>query len=367
MQSVIVSTYNKPRHLALVLEGLRLQRDAEFEVIVADDGSTAETTAVIESFAARAPFRVEHVWQEDLGFRAARIRNLGVKAARGEELVFLDGDCIPFPDFLAAHHRAARANCVLAGDRLFLDQKPSAVVTEREVADPGVGALVPSAETRRLRWRAAKSRFYALTGIKERPKVVTANLSMARSAFEAVNGLDERFVGWGHEDDDLRRRLRRRGIRIGSVCTTARVCHLWHPHVPSFRGKVKYGDNAGYFERGFFLSRCRVGLAKRRVQDLTIAWNGEHDGTLPVELNIAWGTKPVFCGAEISVVVTSESAPLPAAAIAQANLSVLITSQSTGEPPQILHGKPCIALAASLDLATPAGRTALLTALESVL
>ncbi|MFN0058317.1 MAG: glycosyltransferase [Planctomycetota bacterium] len=367
MQSVIVSTYNKPRHLALVLEGLLRQRDAEFEVIVADDGSTAETTAVIENFAARAPFRVEHVWQEDLGFRAARIRNLGVKAARGAELVFLDGDCIPFADFLAAHHRAARPDRVLAGDRLFLDEKPSALVTEREIADPGVSALVPSAETRRLRWRAAKSRFYALTGLKERPKVVTANLSMARSAFEAVNGLDERFVGWGHEDDDLRRRLRRRGFRISSVCTTARVCHLWHPHVPSFRGKVKFGDNAGYFERGFFLSRCRTGLAERRVQDLKIAWNGEHDGTLPLELNITWGTTPVFCAAEISVFVTSQSAPIPTTAIARANVFALITSQTTGELPNTHHGKPCIALTAPLDPATPAGRAALLNALESIL
>ena len=121
MQSVIVSTYNKPRHLRLVLEGLRWQRDAEFEVIVADDGSGPETATIIDEFRESAGVPVKHVWQEDSGFRAARIRNLGVQASDGSQLVFLDGDCIPYRDFLHEHASRAAEKTVLAGDRLFLD------------------------------------------------------------------------------------------------------------------------------------------------------------------------------------------------------------------------------------------------------
>ena len=98
--SLVVTTYQRPNHLRRTLEGLRLQRGATFEVIVADDGSGPETAAAVLEFAQTVPFRVVHVWQENQGFRAARIRNLGAKAARGERILFLDGDCPIPPKYL---------------------------------------------------------------------------------------------------------------------------------------------------------------------------------------------------------------------------------------------------------------------------
>src|SRR5690606_19122848 len=60
--AVVVTTYNQPAMLAAVLEALLAQTDPDFEVIVADDGSTADTAAVVEDVARRAPFPVRHVW-----------------------------------------------------------------------------------------------------------------------------------------------------------------------------------------------------------------------------------------------------------------------------------------------------------------
>src|SRR5262247_2533702 len=78
--AVILTTYNRPDALAAVLEGYLCQNTFEFELIVADDGSTDETHQLTLDYARRAPFRLHHVWQEDRGFRAAAVRNLALAA-----------------------------------------------------------------------------------------------------------------------------------------------------------------------------------------------------------------------------------------------------------------------------------------------
>src|SRR5689334_759596 len=92
--SLIITTYNRPEALAAVLRALDLQIERDFEVLIADDGSTDETRILLEGLRERVHFPLRHVWQEDRGFRAARARNLAVAASGGEYLVFLDGDCI---------------------------------------------------------------------------------------------------------------------------------------------------------------------------------------------------------------------------------------------------------------------------------
>src|SRR5947209_4517663 len=106
--SLIVSTYNREDALAAVLLSLSEQSDRGFEVIVADDGSTPATAAVVEHWRARLPVPLRHVWQADCGFRAAEIRNRAILACRGEYCVFLDGDCLARTDFVAAHRRLAQ-------------------------------------------------------------------------------------------------------------------------------------------------------------------------------------------------------------------------------------------------------------------
>src|SRR5437870_2904021 len=79
--------------------GLDHQTDRDFEVIIADDGSGAATREFLAWRAARLDRPLKHVWHEDRGFRAAEIRNRGILASSGDYCVFLDGDCIPRPNF----------------------------------------------------------------------------------------------------------------------------------------------------------------------------------------------------------------------------------------------------------------------------
>ena len=101
--AVIVTTYNRPDALQAVLDGYQAQSADDFELVVADDGSTADTRGVVDAFAKIARFPVQHVWHEDRGFRAAAIRNRALAATLADYIVFTDGDCVPPPYFVAQH------------------------------------------------------------------------------------------------------------------------------------------------------------------------------------------------------------------------------------------------------------------------
>jgi glycosyltransferase involved in cell wall biosynthesis len=277
--SVIVSTYERASELERVLEGYTLQTFEDFEVVVADDGSGPETKAVCDRYLSR--LNLVHARHEHDGFRAAAARNMGVRASKGAWIVFADGDCVPFPDYLEKHAASRDAASFLAGERYMLEQDEAQAVTVSSIASRDAFVKAPARERKRLKSLATKNAFYRFTGLKpERPKLLTSNCSLARSAFVAVNGLDERYRGWGREDDDLRRRLVKRGFRPRSVVGAANLLHLWHPPVASFKGTVRAGPNEPYFQRGFFLSRCRVGLEKRPLESVAFAVTSNDPGLL---------------------------------------------------------------------------------------
>ena len=120
--AVIVTTYNRPDALAMVLAGYFDQAHRDFELLIADDGSGPDTRKLIVDMAMRAPMPLRHVWQEDTGFRPGAARNRAVAQAQGEYLLFLDGDCVPLPDFVARHKALADPRWFVAGNRILLSQ-----------------------------------------------------------------------------------------------------------------------------------------------------------------------------------------------------------------------------------------------------
>ncbi len=88
--SIIVLTYNWPEALNLILQALSHQTCDAFEVIVADDGSSETTKAVIQNWIQKANYPLLHSWHEDRGFRASAARNLATLKAQGDYVVYLD-------------------------------------------------------------------------------------------------------------------------------------------------------------------------------------------------------------------------------------------------------------------------------------
>src|SRR6185295_4338003 len=109
--AVIVTTYNRPDALAAVLAGYAAQDTLDFELLVADDGSTEATRALVEERARVAPFPLRHVWQEDRGFRPGAARNRALAATTADYIVFTDGDCVPPPQFVRRHRELAEPDC----------------------------------------------------------------------------------------------------------------------------------------------------------------------------------------------------------------------------------------------------------------
>ncbi len=120
--TVIVTTYNRPDALREVIRGFTNQEDLRFDLIVADDGSKDETGSMLKSMADSLPFSLKHVWHEDLGFRAAAIRNKAIVQSNADYLIFTDGDCIPQKNFVKNHKKLAERGWVLSGNRILMSK-----------------------------------------------------------------------------------------------------------------------------------------------------------------------------------------------------------------------------------------------------
>lgn len=232
--SVIVTTYNRPDALQAVLRGLAAQEDQDFEVVVADDGSTADTAQLIQTLANDYPVPLRHVWQEDQGFRAAAARNRACAQANGDYWIFLDGDCVPLPDFIGEHKRVAQAGCFVAGNRVLLNDTFThhALTQQLPLHTRHRGQwLVDRLVGRINRWLPllhAADGAWRLRSPARWQGARTCNLAVWREDFVAVNGFDESYAGWGHEDADLAVRLIRQGVRRKDGRFATAVLHLWH-------------------------------------------------------------------------------------------------------------------------------------------
>ncbi|WP_297572723.1 glycosyltransferase family 2 protein [uncultured Deefgea sp.] len=235
--SIIVSTYNRPDALNAVLQGLAQQvgiNAKEWEVIIADDGSTVTTQQLIAQWQTHFPCALQHVWHEDTGFRLAAIRNLSAINAQGEYLVFLDGDCIPFPDFAVQTLRLAEPGWFVAGNRVLLSQKYTAQLCQaggnpaQWSAIAWLWAKLSGKANRALPWlrlaltQSRKKRAQRWAVLKG------CNIGVWKQDFIRINGFDESFSGWGHEDSDFAVRLIRAGVLLKDGRFAVPVLHLWH-------------------------------------------------------------------------------------------------------------------------------------------
>lgn len=230
----IVLTYNRSAALLAVLEALAAQCSATDEIVVADDGSRTEHVQAIHGALIDWPCRTVHAWHPDTGFTAASARNLGASQAIADYLVFMDGDCIPAPGFVAMHRTLARAGQFVNGSRTLLSERLSLEVEAKQVN------LASASLSRWLAWRAAGdvnklAHFLRWPGMPGRIQPVfswkgirSCNFGVWRTDFVAVNGFDETFNGWGHEDADLVLRLHHHGLVRCNGHWATEVFHLWH-------------------------------------------------------------------------------------------------------------------------------------------
>lgn len=236
--TLIMTTYEMPRHLALVCAGLEIQSSDDFEVIICDDGSGEETAKVVSEFKRSVPFPVKHLWQKNTGFRKCRILNQALRAACGDTMIFLDGDCIPHRHYIRDHLEAQEEGRFLAGRRVELGPVLSEKLTPEQIRtgffDYPNWALIESVlqkDSKNLQRsiRIPSAWLRAKLGMSRIDDLKGCNYSVSRKALEAINGFDESYEGYGREDTDVEIRLQNLGLSIKSMKGMALQFHVWHP------------------------------------------------------------------------------------------------------------------------------------------
>jgi glycosyltransferase involved in cell wall biosynthesis len=259
--ALVVTTYERPDALALVLDSVARQRVAPEEIVIADDGSSTSTGELIAGFVRFSTVTVRAVRQEHRGFRVARLRNLAIAATTADFIVFIDGDMVLHEDFVADHARLARRGWFTQGVRAHAD----ATLTRRLLA---AAALRPRFFSRGL---GGLRRAYLLHSASAARAVRTiANVLVAvkacnfgawRDDLVRVNGFNEAFEGWGPEDKELALRLEHAGIRRQTLLFGGIAVHLHHPAA----SREALATNLALLEatRRERLVRCTQGLDRR--------------------------------------------------------------------------------------------------------
>jgi len=259
MISVIISIYNRLDNLYLILSALSKQTYTDFEVVISEDRDAAETVSFIEQARKEFKFPIQHVNQEDSGFRKTRILNKAVVAAKGEYLVFLDGDCLPHHRLLESYAKRLAPDTVCLGRRCYLDEKiTKAVMDTKDLKKINFFNLLLHAK------KIDRAFYTPWMGIgKPKRKIIGCNWAVPRKTMFDINGYDEDYTQAGcGEDLDVDWRLRKLpNIKFMNIKHEVITYHLYH--------KANYSEDAtnwGYAlmaekkKRGYFV--CKNGIEK---------------------------------------------------------------------------------------------------------
>ncbi len=232
--SLIITTYNWPEALRLVLQSVIAQSVTPDETVIADDGSGPDTAAIVRDVLGDTHLTWMHVRHADEGVRQSRIKNLAVKYSCGRYLIFVDHDVILHPGFIEDHVSMACKGSFLQGKRVLLDGFfTKEVLAKGSFRPPNLCAGNIGNRKNGFRWPF-------LGKLIAKPKEFESslrgcNLSMFRDDFMRVDGFDEGFDGsWGREDSDICYRLFHSGVSIRILWFMALQYHLSHSVVKNW-------------------------------------------------------------------------------------------------------------------------------------
>ena len=267
--SLIISIYNQPRELEFTLLRLLQQTARDFEVIVADDGSTAEVGELVAEYRRRCPFPIGYYWHEHQGYRLPVILNKSTLLAQTDYLIYLNGDCLPHRRYVEEHLRFRRADRVLNGRRgVKIQPSLAKALTPAFVARPDFDRAIRflwwylrgdvRAVERRLR---ISSPLLRRLFIRDHDNLIGADFSLFKRAMLEVNGFDETMAGLGGSDRELGHRLTLLGLRLVNTRHLTITYHLEHPRPP-----WRINAQGDMFE---LLSQSRIPFCRHGVVELS--------------------------------------------------------------------------------------------------
>lgn len=225
--SLIITTYNRKDALELVILSALKQSVKPDEIIVADDGSRADTAELIHEYQQKSDVPIIHSWQEDIGFRLSAVRNRAISQAKYEYIIMVDGDIVMHRHFIKSHVKFAAPDRFLQGSRvLLLDEATHKALKDKRTSFSFFATGVKSRfNALYLPWISS---FFSYS-LNDLTRTRGCNQSFWKSDIYEVNGFNEDFVGWGREDTEFMVRM----INSGKHCFKMKLegfgHHLYHP------------------------------------------------------------------------------------------------------------------------------------------
>ncbi|HEG0688874.1 TPA: glycosyltransferase [Campylobacter coli] len=230
--ALIITTYNQPKRLALVLDSVKNLDPLPNEVLIADDGSKEDTAKLIQEYQKNFPCVLKHIWQEDEGFKLSKSRNKTIKNADSEYIIVIDGDMILEKDFIKEHLEFAQRKLFLQGSRVILNEKESEEILNKD--DYRIAF-------NKKDFKSSKNSFLAkiLYNLSKKDEKIFkkttlikgirgCNMSFFKTDFDELDGFNENFIGWGREDSEfVARFLFNKGI-FRRLKFNAIAYHIYH-------------------------------------------------------------------------------------------------------------------------------------------
>ncbi|MCT7601146.1 glycosyltransferase [Aliarcobacter butzleri] len=273
--SIIISVYKDTDSLDLILESLCNQTIIPDEIIISEDGNSVEMSDYVK--VAKEKYKkldINHLFQEDIGWRKNIALNRAIVASKYEYLIFIDGDCVPFDDFIENHLGQATKRIVLAGKRVELGENITREIRSKKLT---VSKLTNNYwlyviklindKTRHLEdiLHISYKSFLSPYIKKEVNYIIGCNWSAFKEDILEINGFDETYtlpsVG---EDVDLGWRFRGLGIELKSCRYNANLVHLYHKkRFDSSQGIINNAILKKNFDANKFF--CDNGIKKKDI------------------------------------------------------------------------------------------------------
>ena len=273
--SVIVAVYKDVEALALICDSLEKQTYRGFELVVAEDGASTEMQTFIADARENYSFEILHTTQEDSGVRKSKSQNNAIRASQGEYLIFIDGDCLLYSNFIENHLAIAEKKSIVTGRRVNLGPRYSQLLRERKITARWLernflrkyfdikedakkerhseeGFLIkPNGLLHRLMQRYRKKEF----------PLLGCNMSFYKEAILEINGFDEALGNSAMASDtDLTWRFKGLGYSVKPARFLANEFHLYHKRSPHDYNREE--DMAMLANQKAKLFRCREGVSR---------------------------------------------------------------------------------------------------------
>ncbi len=224
--ALLISTYNWPEALDLVLRSALQQSQLPDEILIADDGSTEETKTLIKTYLNKSILPIKHIWQMDEGFRRSHILNKTIAASTADYIIQIDGDCIMHKDFVKDHIIRAKKGEFLYGSRVNIKKAALPTVFENDIYRFSFLSRHIVKRTRNLRIPLLRDQYKPSSVFSS--KVRGCNISYHKQDFIDVNGYNEDMEGWGREDSEFILRLLNNNVKGKRLRYGGIIYHIYH-------------------------------------------------------------------------------------------------------------------------------------------